>query len=141
MNPIFSVKITAELKNLTEIYHFVETTGATLDLETTAIYDLQLAVDEAVTNVIVHGYRGRRGNIELKIEQEKDTIVVRLCDEAPPFDPTTVPPPNLTTPLEERALGGLGVYLIQQVMDEVSHRVTAKGGNELTLIKSGVDKK
>ncbi len=141
MNHTFSLKITAELENLTEIHHFVETTAATLDLELTVSYDLQLAVDEAVTNIILYGYPGGEGNIELEIEQKRDTLVVRLRDEATSFDPTTIPPPDLSSPLEERALGGLGVYLIQQVMDEVIHRVTSSGGNELTLVKRGIGKK
>jgi anti-sigma regulatory factor (Ser/Thr protein kinase) len=54
---------------------------------------------------------------------------------APPFDPTRVPDPDLTLPLEERPLGGLGIYLIRQSVDKMVYRAVPEGGNELTLVK------
>lgn len=138
MSHIFSLKIAAELKQLVTIYEFVEKTAATLELDTADAYDLQLAVDEAVTNIIRHGYQGRQGEIEIEIEREKNLLVARLRDDAPPFDPTTVPPPDLEKPLEEQPLGGRGIHLMLQVMDEAIHQVTASGGNELILIKRGL---
>lgn len=143
MSKIFSLKIAAELKQLAIIYDFVEKTAASLDLNSSDAYDLQLAVDEAVTNIIRHGYQGRQGEIEIEIEfkEEKNALVARLRDDAPPFDPTTVPPPDLDKPLVEQPLGGRGIHLMRQVMDEAVHQVTASGGNELVLIKRGLGKK
>jgi serine/threonine-protein kinase RsbW len=138
MSNRFFLKIMAKLEHLAEIYGFVRDTAATLSLDSADAYDLQLAVDEAVTNIIIHGYQGRGGKIEIEIEQDGDTLVVRLRDEAPPFDPTTVPPPDLTRPLAEQSPGGRGIHLMRQVMDEAIHQVTAGGGNELTLVKKGV---
>ena len=94
-----------------------------------------LAVDEAVTNTVVHGYKGREGSVEIEVGREGHALVIRLRDEAPPFDPTSVPSPDLTLPLEERALDGMGVYLIRQATDEMRHRTTLQQGNELTLVK------
>lgn len=141
MNNHFSLTVTADLNNLTDIYRFVEQTAATLGLESSVIYEVKLAVDEAATNIIVHGYKDQGGNIEIEISQKEDALIVQLRDEAVPFDPTSVPPPDLTKPLTERAIGGLGVYLMQQTMDEVNYGVTSSGGNELTLIKRCVGKK
>jgi len=138
---IFSLKVAAELDQLTKIYEFVEKTAATLDLDSSDAYDLQLAVDEAVTNIILHGYQGRRGEIEIEIKREKNGLVARLSDNAPPFDPTSVPPPDLDKPLEEQPLGGRGIHLMRQVMDEAVHQVSASGGNELILIKRSLGKK
>lgn len=137
----FSLTVTANLENLAKIRQFVEQTSATLGLEATVMYEVQLAVDEAATNIITHGYRDQGGNIEIAVSQEGDALIVQLRDEATPFDPTSVPPPDLTKPLAERAIGGMGVYLMHQTMDEVNHRVTSVGGNELTLIKRGIGKK
>jgi serine/threonine-protein kinase RsbW len=109
-----------------------------LGVDAATIPDVVLAVDEAATNIILHGYQGQEGIIEIEVEQEGDALVVRLRDEAVPFDPTSVPLPDLTVPLEQRAPGGLGIYLIRQVMDEVAYRITSQGGNELTLVKRGV---
>lgn len=100
--------------------------------------ELLLAVDEAATNTIVHGYRGREGFIEIEVGRDGDALVVRLRNEAEPFDPTSVPPLDVTLPPEQRVLAGVGIYLIRQTMDEMTHRITLKRGNELTLVKRGV---
>jgi serine/threonine-protein kinase RsbW len=107
----------------------------TLNAEDVVIDDMQAAVDEAAANIIVHGYQGQPGNIEIEVWKEGEALVVRLRDQAPLFDPTTVPPPDLTLPLEERFLGGLGIHLIRHFTDTMTHRVTSEGGNELTLMK------
>jgi len=99
------------------------------------IDDLVLAVDESATNIIMHGYRGQPGDIEVEIRRAPDAVVIYLRDRAPPFDPTRLPAPDVTLPLEQRPIGGLGVYLTRQLMDSVTHRLTSQGGNELTLIK------
>jgi anti-sigma regulatory factor (Ser/Thr protein kinase) len=138
MSRSFAFKIAAELKQLVAVYDFVRKTAATLELDPSTAYDLQLAIEEAVTNVIRHGYQGQQGEIEIEIEQVGSDIVVYVRDKAPPFDPTTVPAPDLTRPLEEQAHGGRGILLMRQVMDETSYRFTAHGSNELTLIKRGV---
>jgi serine/threonine-protein kinase RsbW len=137
MNSRFSLLITAELKNLEEIRRFVKEAATALGVDRAAIPDVVLAVDEAACNIITHGYRGRPGAIEIEVERDGDALIVRLGDEAAPFDPTSVPPPDVSCPLEQRAFGGMGVYLIRQVMDEMTHRVRPHGGNELTMVKRG----
>jgi serine/threonine-protein kinase RsbW len=133
-----SLRMAAELENLAEIRHFVQKTATTFDVDPDIIPDVLLAVDEAVTNVLVHGYQGQMGMIEIELRRRGDSLVVCLRDRAIPFDPTTIPPPDLTLPLEQRPFGGMGIYLMRQLMDEVTHRSTRQGGNELTLVKKGV---
>jgi anti-sigma regulatory factor (Ser/Thr protein kinase) len=133
-----SLRMAAELDNLAEIRHFVQKTATTFGVDPDIISDVLLAVDEAVTNVLVHGYQGQPGMIELELRRRGDSLVVCLRDQAIPFDPTTVPPPDLTLPLEQRPFGGMGIYLMRQLMDEMTHRITRQGGNELTLVKKGV---
>jgi anti-sigma regulatory factor (Ser/Thr protein kinase) len=134
----FPLRVPARLENLSEIRRFVRERATALDVDPDVIPDLLLAVDEAATNIVVHGYWGREGVIEIEVWREEDALVIRLRDEAETFDPTGTPPPDLAAPLEERALGKMGVYLIRQVVDEMSHRVTLQRGNELTLVKRGV---
>jgi serine/threonine-protein kinase RsbW len=129
------LRISAELKNLYTIRNFVEEQALALDAAPPAVADMLLAVDEAATNIIVHGYRGRPGAIEIQVSRRGHDLVVRLRDQADPFDPNRVPPPDLSRPLEERPVGGLGIYLMAQLVDRIDHRVTPEGGNELILVK------
>jgi serine/threonine-protein kinase RsbW len=128
--------IPADLKNLTTLRRFVEETAQALQADRKAVEDMILAVDEAATNIILHGYRGQPGSIEVEMGIEGDTLQVCLRDQAPLFDPTQVPPPDLSLPPERRRFGGLGVYLARQCMNDVTYRVNAEGKNELTLRRS-----
>jgi anti-sigma regulatory factor (Ser/Thr protein kinase) len=127
--------LTAELKDLARIREFVQETAAAFPVPPDVLARILLAVDEAVTNVIVHGYAGRGGPVEGEISHPPGSLSIRLRDEAPLFDPTAVPEPDLDLPMEERMPGGLGIYLIRQAVDEVEHASRPSGGNELTLLK------
>ncbi|MBM3133927.1 MAG: ATP-binding protein [Chloroflexi bacterium] len=135
MNTKSSLRLTAELKNLAAIRRFIEETATALGIEPAVIPDLLLAVDEAATNIIVHGYQGQQGPIEIEVECQGDALVIRLRDEAAPFDPTAIPPPDLSLPLEQRSPGGVGIYLMRQCVEQVTHSCTPQGGNELILVK------
>jgi serine/threonine-protein kinase RsbW len=135
MTTRYSLQTTAELGNLSQLRDFVEMAATALGIEPDLVFNIQLAVDEVATNIMLHGYRGQGGSLELELERVGTDLVVRLRDEAPPFDPTTVPPPDLTLPLVKRPIGGLGIHLVRRAMDEVIHRVRPAGGNELTLVK------
>ena len=127
--------VAAQVENLAEIRRFVREEATALGAGEETICDLELAVDEAACNVICHGYEGREGMVQVRVERDGDRLTVRVRDEAPLFDPTRHPLPDVTLPLGERRLGGLGIFLIRQVMDEMVYRVTPEGGNELSLIK------
>jgi len=129
------LRIAAKLENLAAIRRFVEETAAALGVGLATVTDIVLAVDEAVSNIVVHGYQGQPGAIEIEVKRERDALLICLRDEAPPFDPTNVPAPDLTAPLEQRATDGMGIHLIRQIMDKVTHRKTSQGGNELLLVK------
>lgn len=131
----YSLRMDAQLENLSAIRDFVEDITVRLQAAPSAVPNIVLAVDEMVTNIIAHGYQGRPGSIEIELSTQGESLIIRLRDQAPPFDPTSVPPPDLTVPFEKRAPGGLGIYLTRKVMDEIHHHATAASGNELTLIK------
>lgn len=128
-------RIAAKLQHLAAIRRYVQKRAKALGVGPAIVPDVVLAVDEAATNVIVHGYWGRPGELEIEMDREGQSLIIRLRDEAEPFDPTQVQPPDVSLPPEERALGGLGIYMIRQVMDRVSHRILPHGGNELTMVK------
>jgi serine/threonine-protein kinase RsbW len=95
----------------------------------------QLAVDEACTNIIEHGYEGEdRGTIELVCDPRDGELVITIQDHAKLFDPGQVPTPNLAASLDELKIGGLGLHFMRQVMDAVEFSYQ-EGGNKLVLVK------
>jgi glutamate/tyrosine decarboxylase-like PLP-dependent enzyme/anti-sigma regulatory factor (Ser/Thr protein kinase) len=131
-------QVMAKLENLTEIRRFVRERGAILDVNQAIISDMVLAVDEAATNVITHGYQDREGVIEIEVRREGDALIVHLRDETTPFDPTLVSQTDLSSPPDERIMEGIGVSLMRRKTDQISHRITLERGNELTLVKRGL---
>ena len=96
---------------------------------------IQLAVEEAVTNVVTHGYDDSGGDVSIRLESSPAQIAITIIDAGAAFDPTTMPPPDVTADLDHRKIGGLGVHLIRSVMDEVRY-ARERDQNRLTLIKN-----
>jgi anti-sigma regulatory factor (Ser/Thr protein kinase) len=126
----------ARLQDLAAIRAFLHSAATELGVDDSTIPDLVIAVNEAAANILRHGYPGKTGPIEIEVEREPDSIVIRLRDEAAPFDPTSVAPPDLSVPLERKRAGGLGVHLTRTGVDEMTHSALHNVGNELTLVKS-----
>jgi serine/threonine-protein kinase RsbW len=100
------------------------------------IYSLQLAADEAASNIIEHAYEGiSNANLDITCDVRGDTITITMRDTGKPFDPSKVKQPNLKADLSERQIGGLGVYLMRKLMDEVYYESNPKTGNLLTMTK------
>ena len=97
--------------------------------------DLLLALDEAVSNVIEHGYSDVPGRMTVSAREATGGIELRVADDASPFDPLAAPLPDLDAPLEDRPIGGLGVFLIRQLMDRVEYR-REDGQNVLVMSRS-----
>jgi serine/threonine-protein kinase RsbW len=130
-----SIEIVAGVDELAAVRAFVRTQVAAAGggEETTA--DFVQAVDELVCNVVGHGYDGRPGPIEVAFIETPTELAFRIRDDAPPFDPRTVPEPSLDLPLERRRLGGMGVHLARTLTDGFDHRILPTGGNEVTVRK------
>lgn len=130
------LKVPGRYDRLEQIAKFVEQSGAEAGLDTVAICRCQLAVDEACTNIIEHGYQGEdRGPIEIACEGGSGELVITISDQARPFDAETVPEPQLGgDDLDELQVGGLGLYFMRQVMDAVEF-TREEGGNKLVLVK------
>lgn len=98
-------------------------------------YDLKLAVEEACTNVVTHGYAGLNpGSMVLCLEFDLGQIRVTLTDFGHPFEPYEPDPPDVEASLEEGLSHGFGLYLIYQMMDEI-HYESGEDGNHLTFVK------
>jgi len=135
MSKRWELTVDGHCENLATIADFVTEAAQAWGLNEKASFEVQMAVDEACTNIIEHGYRGeRRGKITLCCECADGDFVVTIRDHGQPFDPEAVPPPDLTSSLAERQEGRLGLYFMRQLMDEVRFRFDADG-NELTMVK------
>jgi serine/threonine-protein kinase RsbW len=135
MPRVFELAVDAALENLGEIRSFIRQAGAALGVRDDALGDLCLVVDEAVTNVILHGYQGAGGPVDIHVQRDGDAVVILLRDQAKTFDGRGVETPHLDESLAERKAGGMGVYLIRTLTDEAEYRPRAGRGNELRLVK------
>jgi anti-sigma regulatory factor (Ser/Thr protein kinase) len=94
------------------------------------------AVDESATNVLLHGYKGVPGPLDIVLERRDGSVAVSVRDQGPPFDPTTWPEPDLDRPLAGRTPGGLGIHLTRASVDSIEHESVEPTGNQLTLVRS-----
>lgn len=122
--------------SLAEISEFVSRAINEIGFDETTVYTILVAVDEACTNIIEHAYGGEgQGDIQCSCEVTEGSLKIILRDRGEPFDPTTVPEPDFSVPLQELECRGAGLILIQKIMDEISFVSTPGGENVLTLIK------
>lgn len=98
-------------------------------------YDLNLALDEIVANVARYAYPdGGEHQFSVQVTLNKEEFLARIEDDGVEFNPTEYPVPDLDSPLEERKAGGLGIYLVRQIMTSVEYQRVA-GKNVITLRK------
>jgi serine/threonine-protein kinase RsbW len=135
MTSAVTLRVPASRKLLADIRNFVKLQAADVFAGPDEIDDLIQAVDEAATNIIVHGYQDGSGEIDVIFQYQPGKILIVLRDQAPRFDPTHVPEPDIHLPLEQRPVGGLGVYLIRKCVDEFTYQPLNGSGNQLTLVK------
>jgi anti-sigma regulatory factor (Ser/Thr protein kinase) len=116
--------VPGKLDSLDAIGQFVLRAAGDAGLDRRTSYRLRLAVDELATNIVVHGYEeaGREGPIVVWSEVDEAELRLRLEDSAAPFDPHEASAPDgLDRPLEERNIGGLGVFLALRGVDELRY--------------------
>ncbi len=131
----FELEVEAKLESLSIIGDFIAGTMERLGIDPATIYQVQLAVDEACTNIVQHAYSGRGGSITLICALVNDNFIVTIRDKGEPFDPCSVPPPDLEANLDNRKVGGLGIYFMRKLMDDVKYSFDAVNGNQLTMRK------
>lgn len=115
-----------------ELLAFAKSSG----LPKEAIWQLEVALDEVLSNVVRHGSaKGRVGPIAVDLDIEGARIEVVVTDDAPAFNPLEVQAPDASVPLEDRPVGGLGIALVKALMDEVTYE-RRDGRNRLTFRKT-----
>lgn len=127
----------ASLDQLEEVLAFIDPLVSEALRSEERRTDLLVAAEEAFTNVAKHAYDGP-GSVEVSVEVEGMTISLALRDHGRPFDPLSIPPPDLDEAPEDRVVGGLGIHLMRNLVDDVLYRREA-GTNVLVLVMGTVD--
>ena len=128
-----SLKIAPSLDQLERITAVVEDVGERDDWPPDLIFKVNLVLDELWVNV-VH-YSGATGDIEVALDTNADEVRLEIADDGRPFDPLTdAVEPDLDASLEERPIGGLGIFLVREMMDEL-HYKRENGKNRLAMVK------
>lgn len=131
-----TVQFAAKFEYLDEIREFVGAIARKGGFSDKDVYNIQLATDEAASNIIEHAYEKIvDGVLELSCGVKDDRITIVLIDHGESFDPSEIPLPDLKADLSDRKIGGLGIFLMRKLMDEVSYEAKPDKNNVLTMTK------
>ncbi|TMQ62016.1 MAG: HAMP domain-containing protein [Candidatus Eisenbacteria bacterium] len=130
----FRLQVPAEDRHLAEIRDFIQDVGEKIQIPGKILANTKLAVDEACTNIVKHGYKGKTGFIEVVVTGNQREFSMEIRDQGESFDLRNVKSPDLKMYVETRKRGGLGVFLMNQLMDDVRYR-GGPDGNVLTMSK------
>jgi len=131
-----SQTFSAQFEALESIREFAAQAARQAGMDEKEIYNIQLAVDEAASNIIEHAYEGNpSGKIEISAQAARGALTLQLRDQGKPFDPASIAEPDVNAPLDDRAIGGLGLFFMRKLMDEVRFESSPVIGNLLTLVK------
>ena len=132
-----SIQFAAKFEYLDEIREFVGDIARKGGFDEKAVYNIQLATDEAASNIIEHAYEGvTNAVLELSCGMRGDVLTIVLVDHGEAFDPSEIPMPDLKADLSDRKIGGLGIFLMRKLMDEVHYEShPEKNSNILTMTK------
>lgn len=125
-----------EIAEITRLVQFIGNTGEKFELSPKLIMNLSLVLEEAVSNVILYAYPADKKGQEIIVDIEKrdNTLIFTITDKGAEFDPTQKGEVNITLSAEERSIGGLGIFLIKEIMNEIEYQ-RIDGTNVFTLKK------
>ena len=132
---MLSLCLESRLEELQRLEEAVEDLGEREQWPPNLLYQIKLVLEEVIVNIINYGYEGGGHMIDVHLISKPDTLTIKIADDGRAFDPLhQAPRPDVAAPLEDRPIGGLGVYLVQTLMDEAHYR-REQNRNLLTLIK------
>jgi serine/threonine-protein kinase RsbW len=130
-----SIILANDISEISRLYEFVEEVGNDFELSPDIVFNLNLVLEEAVVNIINYAYpKEEHESIYLSARMHEGSIILVLTDTGKEFDPTAAPEADVTLSADDRQIGGLGIFLIRQIMNEVKYE-RIEGKNVLTLEK------
>lgn len=134
---MISVQLTSEASELERLYLIVEDFGKGNSIATEAVFQINLTLEEIVSNCIKYGYRGEPGHtIDLQMSLNSGMVTILVEDTGVPFNVLDAPTPDLHCPVEDRPIGGLGVHLARTLMDGLEYE--RREGKNILLLKKRV---
>jgi serine/threonine-protein kinase RsbW len=131
-----TIRFPGRYESLPKVGEFVIQAARRAGLSEKEIYAVELAVDEACSNIIDHAYGGEGvGEMECSVGVQENTLKIILRDTGRPFNPKKIPKPSFNVPIEDLKPRGVGFYLMQKMMDEIHYEHSDDKGNTLTLVK------
>lgn len=133
MVPVVALSVAGRTDNLPAAMQFLQNCWQTAQLPQDQLFYFELVLEEIFVNIAVHGSGpDRPPQVEIRIGVADDAVSLTIADDGAAFDPLGLPPPDLETPMAHRAVGGLGVHLVREMMDSLAYGRRA-GRNELTM--------
>ena len=129
-----NLKLPAKLENLQKMFSFIKEASSRQGFPEELIDKIQLACEEALVNVISYAYPSGEGDLSIYCENKENCIEIVISDSGIPFDPLSISDPDIFSPIEERKIGGLGIFMMKEIMDGVKYK-RDETQNILTLTK------
>ncbi len=138
MSARLSLRVETKLEELGRLSDAIENFGRADDWPSDLVFQVNLVLEELWLNVVNYGHDGGFHEVEIELTSEADALVIEVTDDGKPFDPLSdAPVPDVMGSMNERKVGGLGIYLVRTMMDELSYRREG-GKNHLVLMKRRV---
>jgi anti-sigma regulatory factor (Ser/Thr protein kinase) len=122
MRLLLNIKLPAKLENLGSWMEAVSECAKEQGFDQKKIGKIELALEEALVNICKYSYPEEPGNAEVSCKQDNRRFIIEIVDSGIPFDMTSLPAPDVTSSIEKRKIGGLGIFLIKKMVDEVRYR-------------------
>jgi serine/threonine-protein kinase RsbW len=131
-----SMVVKSSTDNLSIIREFTTSTASDCGCSEELTGKIILAVDEACTNIIKHAYKySADGDIGISIKFCNSNLIIAITDSGEHFNPENVPTPNLAESQKQKKSGGLGIFLMKKLMDEVNYKILKDNRNQVELVK------
>lgn len=131
-----SLRLPARIESLAEFRDFVLQKLADEHVSPACHPKIELILEELLTNVFKYAYAGGRGDAELSCELRDGMLRLQVADTGRPFNPLESPPPDLTAGIEERSVGGLGIYVVRQMVADMAYE--RRGGRNILTLSCSV---
>ena len=136
LSKVHNLVIRNKVEELSRLEEFMDSVAEGCNMDPATATNINLALEEAVTNVVMYAYpEGTEGEVDIEATVVEGSVKFVISDDGIPFDPTAAPEADITLGVEERPIGGLGIFLVRKIMDSVEYR-RENGRNRLIMIKN-----